>query len=350
MGQKVHPYGIRLGIIRPWLSRWFAQDERYRDQLIEDVRIRHIIKERLRNAAVSQVAIDRNADAVTVIIRTAKPGVVIGRSGSGVDRLNKEIHKTIGRKVHLTVEEVKRPELDAQLVADNIAHQIERRISHRRAIRQAIQRTMRSGGQGMKVRVGGRLGGAEIAHSESQKSPTGRVPLHTFRADVDYGLAEARTTHGNIGVKVWIYKGDILPDRKRRDFEQARERAETPGGTAGRPERPGEAAPAPEAPAAEAAPEAPVAAEAVAPAAEAPAAEAAPEAPVAAEAVGPAAEAEAAAPVEQTAPAAEPEPAGETSAAPETPAAAETETAPTEAAPEDPAPAQEQGEQTNADT
>ena len=229
MGQKVHPYGFRLGIIRPWLSKWFAEDTRYRQQLIEDVRIRKLVRERLRNASVSQISIERTADTVTVVVRTAKPGVVIGRSGAGVDRLNKDIQQAVGRKVHLTVEEVKRPEVDAQLVADSIAHQIERRISFRRAMRQALQRTMKAGGQGMKVKVSGRLGGAEIAHAEAAKSPTGRVPLHTLRADVDYGLSQAKTNQGNIGVKVWIYKGDIMPDRRRREFEQARERAETPG-------------------------------------------------------------------------------------------------------------------------
>lgn len=246
MGQKVHPYGMRLGIIRPWLSRWYAGDARYREQLIEDVKLRDLLRNHLSNAAVSQIVIERTADAVTVLVSTAKPGVVIGRSGSGVDRLNREIQRLIGRKVHLTVEEVKRPELDAQLVADNIASQISRRISFRRAVRQAIQRTMKSGAQGCKVKVSGRLGGADIAHSETSRSPTGRVPLHTFRADVDYGLAEAKTTHGNIGVKVWIYKGEIIPDRKRRRFEQAREMAETPGVPARRP-RDGRGAPAAEA-------------------------------------------------------------------------------------------------------
>jgi small subunit ribosomal protein S3 len=229
MGQKVHPYGFRLGIIRPWLSKWFAEDARYRQQLIEDVRIRKLVRERLRNASVSQISIERTADAVTVIVRTAKPGVVIGRSGAGVDRLNKDIQQAVGRKVHLTVEEVKRPEVDAQLVADSISHQIERRISFRRAMRQALQRTMKAGGQGIKVKISGHLGEAEIAHSESDKSRPGRVPLHTLRADVDYGLSQAKTNQGNIGVKVWIYKGDIMPDRRRREFEQARERAETPG-------------------------------------------------------------------------------------------------------------------------
>jgi small subunit ribosomal protein S3 len=230
---------MRLGIIRPWLGRWFAEDALYRDQVVEDVRIRRLIRERLRNASVSQIVIDRTADTVTAIVHTAKPGVVIGRSGSGVERLNKEIEKLIHRKVHLTVEEVKRPELDAQLVADSIANQIERRISFRRAMRQAMQRTVKAGAEGMKIKVSGRLGGAEIAHSESAKSPTGRVPLHTLRADIDYGLAQAKTSHGNIGVKVWIYKGEILPDRKRRQFEEARDRAETPGEPGGRRRREG---------------------------------------------------------------------------------------------------------------
>ncbi len=239
MGQKVHPYGMRLGIIRPWLGRWFAEDARYRDQVVEDVRIRRVIRERLRNASVSQIVIDRTADTVTAIVHTAKPGVVIGRSGSGVERLNKEIEQLVHRKVHLTVEEIKRPELDAQLVADSIANQIERRFSFRRAMRQAMQRTVKAGAEGMKIKVSGRLGGAEIAHSESAKSPTGRVPLHTLRADIDYGMAQAKTSHGNIGVKVWIYKGEILPDRKRRQFEEARDRAETPGEPAGRRRREG---------------------------------------------------------------------------------------------------------------
>jgi small subunit ribosomal protein S3 len=300
MGQKVHPYGFRLGIIRPWISKWFAEDARYREQLIEDVRMRKLVRDRLRNASVSQVAIERTADAVTIVVRTAKPGVVIGRSGSGVDRLNKEIQQLIGRKVHLTVEEVKRPEVDAQLVADSIAHQIERRITFRRAMRQALQRTMKAGAQGMKVKVSGRLGGAEIAHSETTPA-TGRVPLHTLRADVDYGLAQAKTNQGNIGIKVWIYKGDILPDRHRREFEQARERAATPGMAARRDV-------AEEAEAAEVAAAGEPAAEA-APAEEAVAAE-----PVAALAGEAAAEAE---------PVVEPEPAAEAVAVADPEAAAE---------------------------
>jgi small subunit ribosomal protein S3 len=262
MGQKVHPYGLRLGIIRPWLSRWYAEDARYREQVVEDSRLRKLLRSRLRNASISQIAIERNADTVTIIVHTAKPGVVIGRSGSGVERLNRDIQQLIKRKVHLAVEEVKRPELDAQLVADSIANQIERRISFRRAMRQAVQRTVKAGAEGVRIKVSGRLGGAEIAHSETTKSLGGRVPLHTLRADIDYGLAEAKTTHGNIGVKVWIYKGEIIRDRKRRQFEEARDRAETPGERAGRSRRGGgraaAAAPAPAEPVEQAEPAEPV--------------------------------------------------------------------------------------------
>jgi len=233
MGQKCHPYGLRLGIIRPWLSRWYADGTRYTDQLLEDVRLRRRLRERLRNAAVSQIVIDRAADQVTVTLHTARPGVIIGHRGSGVERLSTDLEKLVHRKVHITVEEVKRPELDAQLVAESIASQIERRISFRRAMKQGIQRSMKMGAQGMKVLVSGRLGGAEIAHSEGQKAPEGRVPLHTLRADIDYGLAEARTAYGFIGVKVWIYKGEIIPER-RRTREPVTPRAEE----APRPPRP----------------------------------------------------------------------------------------------------------------
>ena len=225
MGQKCHPYGLRLGIIRPWLSRWYADGNRYTEQLLEDVKLRRRIRERLRNAAVSQIVIDRAGDQVTVTLHTARPGVIIGHRGSGVERLSADLERMCHRKVHITVEEIKRPELDAHLVAESIANQIERRISFRRAMKQSIQRSMRMGAQGMKVVVSGRLGGAEIAHSEGAKSPEGRVPLHTLRADIDYGLCEARTAYGHIGVKVWIYKGDIIPER-RRSREPAAPRAE----------------------------------------------------------------------------------------------------------------------------
>ncbi len=216
MGQKCHPYGLRLGIIRPWLSNWYAGDEKYRDQLLEDIRLRKFIREQLQNAAIAQIFLERTANDITVTIHTARPGVVIGRGGRGVDQLRQRLEKLTRRRVQVNVEEVKKPELDGLLVAESIANQIERRISFRRAMRQAITRTMRAGAQGCRVQVSGRLGGAEIAHSEVQRSPEGRVPLHTLRADVSYGLAEARTNYGYIGVKVWIYRGDILPEPKKR--------------------------------------------------------------------------------------------------------------------------------------
>ncbi|MFQ6098769.1 MAG: 30S ribosomal protein S3, partial [Armatimonadota bacterium] len=169
------------------------------------------------NGAISKIFTERTANTITVTMHTAKPGIVIGRGGRGVDMLRAQLEEMTGKKVQVNVQEIKRPELDAQLVAENIASQIERRISFRRAMKQALQRTMKMGAQGMKVRCAGRLGGAEIAHAESYKSPEGRIPLHTLRADVDYGLAEARTQYGYIGVKVWIYKGDILPETKPKD-------------------------------------------------------------------------------------------------------------------------------------
>jgi small subunit ribosomal protein S3 len=215
MGQKVHPYSLRLGIIRGWLSNWYADDKAYTQQLLEDIQIRKFIASRLLNAGIARANIERTANNVTITLHTSKPGVVIGRGGRGVDGLRVDLEKMVGQKVQVNVEEIKRPELDAQLVAENIAQQIERRISFRRAVKQSISRTMRMGAEGMRVRCAGRLGGREIAYSEIDRSPEGRVPLHTLRADVDYGLAEARTTAGRIGVKVWIYKGEILPEPKK---------------------------------------------------------------------------------------------------------------------------------------
>jgi len=241
MGQKVHPYGFRLGIIRDWQSTWFAENKQYTAQVLEDSKIRRFIKSRLLSGGISRVRIERTANSVTVTIHTAKPGVVIGRGGRGVDQLRAELEKMAGKKTQVNVEEVRRPELDAQLVAENIASQIERRISFRRAVKQAIARSMRMGAEGMRVTCGGRLGGAEIAHSETYRSPEGRVPLHTLRADVDYGLAEARTSYGYIGVKVWIYKGQILPERKEKPEEEPAIM------TSAGPQPPAEAEPAPEA-------------------------------------------------------------------------------------------------------
>lgn len=213
MGQKVHPYGFRLGVIREARSRWFAEGPRYRNQLIEDIRIRNFVAENQRNASISDVFIERAADTVTVTISTAKPGIIIGKGGRDVDVLRQRLEKMTGQKVRVNVEETKEPDLNAQLVADNIARQIERRVSYRRAMRQAIERAVRLGAGGIRCAVSGRLGGAEIARTESV-GPEGRVPLHTLRADVEYGRAEARTGYGHIGVKVWIYRGDILPPKK----------------------------------------------------------------------------------------------------------------------------------------
>lgn len=213
MGQKVHPYGFRLGVIRESKSRWFAEGPRFRDQLIEDIRIRNYIEEAQRNASISDVIIERAADTVTVTISTAKPGIIIGKGGRDVDVLRQKIEKMTKQKVRVNVEETKEPDLNAQLVAENIARQIERRVSYRRAMRQAVDRAMRLGAGGIRCCVSGRLGGAEIARTESI-APEGRVPLHTLRADVQYGRAEAHTGYGHIGVKVWVYRGDILPPKK----------------------------------------------------------------------------------------------------------------------------------------
>ncbi|HLT58473.1 MAG TPA: 30S ribosomal protein S3 [Limnochordales bacterium] len=212
MGQKVHPYGLRLGIIKDWQGRWYANKKEYADLLHEDLRIRKHIKERFYTAGVSRIDIERAANRVKLTIHAARPGMIIGKGGSEVDRLRKDLEKDTGKQIQINILEIKVPELDAQLVAENIAFQLERRVSFRRAMRQAMQRAMRLGAQGIKVMVSGRLGGAEIARTEW--SPEGSIPLQTLRADVDYGFAEARTTYGQIGVKVWIYKGEVLPERK----------------------------------------------------------------------------------------------------------------------------------------
>lgn len=213
MGQKVHPYGFRLGIIREPRSRWFAEGKKYRDLLIEDIKIRRFVLDMTRNASVSDCTVERAADTITVTISTAKPGIIIGKGGRDVDVMRQKIEKMTGQKVRVNVEETKEPDLNAQLVADNIARQIERRVSYRRAMRQAVDRAMRLGAGGIRCMVSGRLGGAEIARTEGV-GPEGRVPLHTLRADVEYGRAEAKTGYGHIGVKVWVYRGDILPPRK----------------------------------------------------------------------------------------------------------------------------------------
>ncbi|GKU76704.1 30S ribosomal protein S3 [Paenibacillus sp. L3-i20] len=213
MGQKVNPVGLRVGIIRDWESKWYAGKD-FGDLLIEDVKIREYLKTKLKDAAVSHIEIERAANRVNVTIQTAKPGMVIGKGGSEVENLRTAIGKiSKGKKVHINISEIKQADLDAILVAESIAQQLERRVSFRRALKQAIQRSMRAGAKGIKTAVSGRLGGAEIARSEGYSE--GTVPLHTLRADIDYGTAEAHTTYGRIGVKVWIYRGEVLPTKKK---------------------------------------------------------------------------------------------------------------------------------------
>ncbi|USG66059.1 30S ribosomal protein S3 [Brevibacillus ruminantium] len=211
MGQKVSPVGLRIGIIRDWESKWFA-DKDFATLLHEDLRIRKFVKGRLKDAAVSTIEIERAANRVNVTIHTAKPGMVIGKGGSEVEILRKSLTELTGKRVHININEVKKPDLDATLVAENIARQLENRISFRRAQKQSITRTLRAGAKGIKTLVSGRLGGADIARSEGYSE--GTVPLHTLRADIDYGTAEAHTTYGRIGVKVWIYRGEVLPTKK----------------------------------------------------------------------------------------------------------------------------------------
>ncbi len=211
MGQKTHPIGFRLGIVKDWQARWFAsKPDAYRNLVLEDLQVRGRIAEGYPDAGISRVEIERSNNDVTVTIHTARPGIVIGRGGQRVEELRKDLERIIRRRARLNVQEIRQPELDAFLVARNVADQLERRIAFRRAIRQTLGRSMQAGAEGIKIICSGRLGGADIARSE--KAMEGRVPLHTLRADIDYGLAEAATDFGRIGVKVWIYKGDILPE------------------------------------------------------------------------------------------------------------------------------------------
>ena len=212
MGQKTHPKGFRIGIIQSWVSTWFAKVKDYRQFVAEDAKIRKFVKTKLYAAGVSKVLIARKAQNITVTVVTAKPGIVVGRGGQGIEELKQAVSKHIGKPVVINVVEVARIDADAQLVAESIAQQLEKRIAFRRAMKQAMQRTMRAGAQGIKVMVSGRLGGAEIARSEWAKE--GRIPLQTLRADVDYGFTEADTIMGKIGVKVWIFKGDLRPGEK----------------------------------------------------------------------------------------------------------------------------------------
>ncbi len=217
MGQKVNPIGLRVGIIRDWESKWYA-DKNYADLLLEDIEIRKFLLKRLKDSAISHIEIERAVNRVNVTIHTAKPGIVIGRGGTEVENIRQELTKMTDKKVHVNIAEIKNPELNATIVAESIAQQLERRVSYRRAMKQAIQRTMRAGGLGIKTLVSGRLGGAEIARSEGYSE--GTVPLHTLRADIDYGTAEALTTYGLLGVKVWIYRGEVLPEAKNKEAKE----------------------------------------------------------------------------------------------------------------------------------
>jgi small subunit ribosomal protein S3 len=211
MGQKVNPHGLRVGIIKDWDSRWYA-DADFAAYLKEDADIRKFLKKRLSGASISDIEIERTSGKLKVIVHTAKPGVVIGKGGAEIEKVKKELEKLTGRKVLVDIKEVKRPDRDAQLVAENIAQQLENRVSFRRAMKSTMGRTMKAGAKGIKTCVSGRLGGADIARSEFYSE--GTIPLQTLRADIDYGFAEADTTYGKVGVKVWIYKGEILPSKK----------------------------------------------------------------------------------------------------------------------------------------
>lgn len=211
MGQKVHPIGMRIGVIRDWDSKWYAEKD-YADFLHEDLRIRDYVAKRLSDASVSRVEIERAANRVNITIHTAKYSMVIGKGGSEVEALRKNLNELTQKRVHINIVEIKRADLDAKLVAENIARQLEGRVSFRRAQKQAIQRTMRAGAKGIKTQVSGRLGGADIARAEHYSE--GTVPLHTLRADIDYAWEEADTTYGKLGVKVWIYRGEVLPTKK----------------------------------------------------------------------------------------------------------------------------------------
>lgn len=214
MGQKINPTGLRIGVIKDWESRWYAKDEAFGDLLVEDYELREYLLKTLAPAGVPKVEIERDAKRVRINIHCAKPGMVIGRGGAEIEKLKKVCEKKLGKEVHLNIVEIKQPDLNAQLVAENIASQLERRVSFRRALKQAIGRTMKLGAKGIKIQVSGRLGGAEIARTEQYHE--GTIPLQTIRADIDYGFAEAKTTYGRIGVKVWLYRGEVLHDNKNR--------------------------------------------------------------------------------------------------------------------------------------
>lgn len=215
MGQKAHPIGSRLGIIKTWDSRWFA-GKGYSDQLLEDISIRRTLKERLYHAGVPKIEIERAGQNLRVIIHTARPGIIIGKKGAEVEKLRKDLKEMSGKDVSIDIKEIRKPEIDAQLVAENVALQLEKRVAFRRAMKKSVASALRFGTLGVKISCAGRLAGAEIARSEWYRE--GRVPLHTFRADIDYGFARAKTTYGIIGVKVWMYHGDILPESRTKEI------------------------------------------------------------------------------------------------------------------------------------
>ncbi len=223
MGQKVNPHGLRVGIIKDWNSKWFADKKDFSDLLVEDHKIRKLVKKEQELAGISKIDIERAANKIKVTVYTSKPGMVIGRQGSGVEALKTKVEKLTGKKVIINVEEIRNPDLNAQLVAESIASQLERRISFRRAMKQSIQRSMRAGAKGIKTAVSGRVGGADMARTEGYSE--GTIPLQTLRADIEYGFAEADTTYGKLGVKVWLYKGEVLPGMKEAQMpEQKRDR------------------------------------------------------------------------------------------------------------------------------
>ena len=226
MGQKVHPIGIRLGITKEWTSKWYANSQTFPDFVEQDHRVRKFLQQRLKDASVSQIHIERPAKKANITIHTARPGIVIGKKGEDIEKLRAEVAALLGmllQDVRLNIAEIRKPELDAKLVAEGIAQQLERRVQFRRAMRRAVTNTMRVGAEGIKVKVSGRLNGAEIARSEWYRE--GRVPLHTLRADIDYGLAESKTTYGIIGVKVWVFRGEVFESAEASSQEQAPEQA-----------------------------------------------------------------------------------------------------------------------------
>ncbi|MEJ2576239.1 MAG: 30S ribosomal protein S3 [Gammaproteobacteria bacterium] len=230
MGQKVHPIGFRLGVTTDWTSKWYADSKDYPDLLNTDLQVREFLRKRLAQASVSRIQINRPAKNAHITVHTARPGLVIGKKGEDIDALRKEVAERMGIPVHITIEEIRKPELDAQLVAEGIAQQLERRIMFRRAMKRAVQNAMRLGAGGIRVNVAGRLNGAEIARSEWYRE--GRVPLHTLRADIDYGFAEAKTTYGIIGVKVWVFKGEVYGGEAASEAEAAPKGKKSAGGRA----------------------------------------------------------------------------------------------------------------------